>query len=105
MRAITAAFSCGPCFRFRSTPGNRLNTYHWCTDSVDGYDDEVVRRLAQQNRATTVEEGIHLVDSVQCGPQSRGYRPAPLVLDPAMGLNSEHSVQKLQQWMRDAVDT
>ena len=110
------SFFLWPMFSFQVYPGNRLNTYHWSTGSVDrctvwrgwysvgGYDDEVVRRLAQQDRATTVEEDIHLVESVQRGLQSRGYNPGPLVLDPAMGLNSEHSVQKLQQWMRDAVD-
>ena len=26
------------------------------------------------------------------------------VLDPACGLNSEHSVKRLQQWMREAVE-
>ena len=43
-----------------------------------GVDSEVVRRLAVQDRATTVEEDIHLVESVQRGLGSRGYRPGPL---------------------------
>jgi hypothetical protein len=51
-----------------------------------------------------VEEDIHLVESVQRGLKSSGYRPGPLVIDPLCGVNSEHSVQKLQQWMREAVD-
>ena len=111
------SFFLWPMFSFQVYPGNVLNTYHWRAHSVDqctvwrgwftprGEDSEVIRRLAIQDRATTVEEDIHLVESVFRGLQSRGYRPGPLVLDPACGLNSEHSVQKLQQWMREAVDT
>ncbi|MCP4820386.1 MAG: aromatic ring-hydroxylating dioxygenase subunit alpha, partial [Shimia sp.] len=45
-----------------------------------------------------------LVESVQRGLRSRGYVPGPLVLDPSCGVMSEHSVQRLQQWMREAVD-
>lgn len=105
-----------PMISFQVYPGNILNTYHWRVHGVDkvtvwrgwftidGVDDEVVRRLSIQDRATTVEEDIHLVESVQRGLKNRGYRPGPLVLDPACGVNSEHSVQKLQQWMREAVD-
>ena len=102
-------------FSFQVYPGNILNTYHWrAVDAdhviiwrgwytIDGTDSEVVRRLASQDRATTVEEDIHLVESVQRGLNSRGYKPGPLVLDPACGLRSEHSVHALQQWMRDAI--
>jgi phenylpropionate dioxygenase-like ring-hydroxylating dioxygenase large terminal subunit len=49
------------------------------------YDNETVRRLAIQDRATTVEEDIHLVESVQRGLKSRGYVPGPLVVDPPAG--------------------
>ena len=70
-----------------------------------GWDDEVIRRLAMQTAATTVEEDIRIVESVQRGLQSRGYRPGPLVVDPACGLNSEHSVQTLQQWMREGIES
>jgi hypothetical protein len=41
---------------------------------------------------------------VQRGLGSRGYRPGPLVIDPRCGVNSEHSVAVLQNWMRMAVD-
>jgi len=67
--------------------------------TVGGVDSDVIRRLAIQDRATTVEEDIRLVESVQRGLMSRGYRPGPLVLDPRCGVNSEHSVLALQQWM------
>jgi phenylpropionate dioxygenase-like ring-hydroxylating dioxygenase large terminal subunit len=103
-----------PMFSFQVYPGNILNSYHWrAIDadhvvvwrgwySIDGIDNETVRRLAIQDRATTVEEDIHLVESVQRGLKSRGYKPGPLVVDPACGVNSEHSILALQSWMREA---
>ena len=103
-----------PLFSFQVYPGNILNTYHWRPVdvdhvvvwrgwyTVDGVDSEVIRRLAVQDRSTTVEEDIYLVESVQRGLKSRGYTPGPLVVDPACGVNSEHSVKTLQSWMREA---
>ncbi|MEL6226528.1 MAG: aromatic ring-hydroxylating dioxygenase subunit alpha [Pseudomonadota bacterium] len=105
-----------PLFSFQVYPGNILNTYHWrAIDAehvivwrgwytVDGVDSGVIQRLAVQDRSTTIEEDIRLVESVQRGLRSRGYRPGPLVVDPKCGLNSEHSVLALQSWMREAVD-
>ena len=49
-------------------------------------------------------EDIALVESVQRGLNSRGYRPGPLVVDPCGGVDSEHSIRALQQWMREGVD-
>lgn len=72
--------------------------------SVDGAEDEKVRRLAKQDRETTVEEDIHLVESVQRGLGSRGYVPGPLVVDPQGGVNSEHPIMHLQRWMKEAID-
>ncbi len=105
-----------PLFSFQVYPGNILNTYHWrVVDvgkvvvwrgwySLNGKEDAVARQLAIQDRNTTVAEDITLVESVQRGLGSRGYSPGPLVLDPQCGVNSEHSVKALQQWMREAVD-
>lgn len=105
-----------PLFSFQVYPGNVLNTYHWRPEahdrvtvwrgwySEDGQDSEVIRRLAAQDRATTVEEDIRLVESVQRGLRSRGYRPGPLVIDPDCGVNSEHAIAKLHEWMRAGVD-
>jgi phenylpropionate dioxygenase-like ring-hydroxylating dioxygenase large terminal subunit len=105
-----------PMFSFQVYPGNVLNTYHWrpvdaghvvvwrgwyAADDADG---EIAAKLAVQDRKTTVEEDIRLVESVQRGLKSRGYVPGPLVVDPACGVNSEHSVKILQAWMREAVD-
>ncbi|MEM9604859.1 MAG: aromatic ring-hydroxylating dioxygenase subunit alpha [Pseudomonadota bacterium] len=105
-----------PMFSAQVYPGNVLNTYHWRATgpntvtvwrgwySVGGEDDESVRKLAIQDRETTVEEDIHLVESVQRGLQSRGYVPGPLVVDPNGGVSSEHPVMHLQRWMREAID-
>ena len=105
-----------PMFSFQVYPGNVLNTYHWRTVdadnvvvwrgwyTVDGVDSEVIRRLAIQDRATTVEEDIRLVESVQRGLRSMGYRPGPLVIDPACGVMSEHSIRTLQEWMKAGAD-
>ena len=103
-------------FSFQVYPGNVLNTYHWrALDaehvilwrgwySQNSEENETVRQLAIQDRETTVEEDIHLVESVQRGLNSRGYKPGPLVLDPKCGVNSEHPVMHLQKWMKEAID-
>ena len=110
------SFFLWPLFSFQVYPGNRLNTYHWRAHDVDsctiwrgwhtpgGADSETVRRLARQDRETTMAEDQRLVESVGKGMKSRGYRPGPLVLDPAGGIDSEHSIRTLQRWMREAVD-
>jgi len=102
-----------PMFSFQVYPGNRLNVYLWRPIdhenvvlwrgwfSIDGLEDPVVRQLAIQDRETTVAEDIGLVESVQRGLNSRGYKPGPLVLDPKGGVQSEHSIKVLQQWMRE----
>ncbi|MGB0694911.1 MAG: aromatic ring-hydroxylating oxygenase subunit alpha [Rhodospirillaceae bacterium] len=105
-----------PMFSFQVYPGNLLNTYHWRPVDVDhvvvwrgwysigGIDNETVRRMAVQDRSTTVEEDIRLVESVQRGLTSRGYVPGPLVVDPKSGVKSEHSIVALQNWIREALD-
>ncbi len=104
-----------PMFSFQCYPGNVLNTYHWRAHDVDnctvwrgwftpqGAESEVIRNLSLQDRNTTVAEDITLVESVHRGLKSRGYVPGPLVLDPNCGVMSEHSIAKLQHWMREAV--
>lgn len=104
-----------PMFSFQVYPGNVLNTYHWRPRGVDavtvwrgwytvhGAEDAAIAKLAKQDRETTVAEDILLVESVQQGLRSRGYRPGPLVLDPQCGLNSEHSLRALHGWIREAV--
>jgi phenylpropionate dioxygenase-like ring-hydroxylating dioxygenase large terminal subunit len=105
-----------PAFSFQVYPGNLLNTYLWrpasVTEtmayrgwySVDGAPSETVDRLAEQDRNTTVAEDVKLVNSVQRGLTSRGYRPAPLVIDPDFGVNSEHSIRALHEWVLEALE-
>lgn len=105
-----------PMFSFQCYPGNVLNTYHWRAQDVDhctvwrgwftpgGWESDVIRGLARQDRETTVEEDIRLVESVHRGLKSRGYRPGPLVVDPSGGVSSEHSIATLQKWMRDGIE-
>lgn len=105
-----------PMFSFQVYPGNRLNTYHWRDTghdtvevvrgwySIDGAEDSVTRQLAVQDRETTVAEDIELVESVQRGLRSKGYKPGPLVVDPAGGVNSENSIAALHRWMRESLE-
>ncbi len=104
-----------PSMSFQVYPGNVLNTYRfvptgvetvtvergWYTD--DEHDAPMIDTLAEQDRNTTVAEDIRLVESVQRGLKSRGYRPGPLVIDPAGGVNSEHSIHALNTWIREAL--
>ena len=105
-----------PMFSFQVYPGNVLNTYHWRPIdveavevwrgwyTVDGEESPVIRDLAVQDRESTVEEDIHLVESQQRGYKCLGYRPGPLVIDPQGGVNSEHSIKVLQQWVREGLE-
>ena len=105
-----------PTFSFQVYPGNTLNTYYWIPTGSDGVlvrrgwytvggeESEAIRGLARQDLDTTVAEDIRLVESVQRGLRSRGYRPAPLVIDPKSGVDSEHSLRALQGWFKDAID-
>jgi len=105
-----------PTVSFQVYPGNVLNTYHWTPLGVDrvlvrrgwftldGEWSDTIDKLADQDRDTTVAEDVLLVESVQKGLSSKGYQvPGPLVLDPAFGLRSEHSIKALNDWTREAV--
>lgn len=104
-----------PMFSFQVYPGNVLNTYLWRATApdrvsvirgwytVDGVESPEVEQLANQDSSTTVAEDVTLVESVQRGLNSRGYRPGPLVIDPNFGLNSEHSIKALYDWYLDAM--
>ncbi len=104
-----------PTFSFQIYPGNVLNTYHWrAVDhrttrvtrqwfAADGVETDTLFQLAEQDLSTTVAEDIRLVESVQRGLESGGYRPAPLVINPAGGVNSEHSIQALYGWLEEAM--
>lgn len=105
-----------PAFAFQVYPGGALNTYLWRPEGVEkvvvhrgwytgsGLPEETVRKLAQQDLDTTVAEDLGLVNSVQRGLRSKGYAPGPLVLDPDLGVNSEHSIRTLNRWLLKALD-
>ncbi len=96
-------------------PGGLVNSYSWRPLTVDSSrirrrwfsdrhgDDDKVRRVAELDRQTTFEEDLNLIRNVQRGLNSKGYRPGPLVLDPAEGVNSEHSVAALHGWFLDSL--
>lgn len=104
-----------PTISFQVYPGNVLNTYHWYPETVDstmvwrawftigGHRSDVIDQLADQDFNTTVAEDITLVESVQKGLNSRGFKPAPLVIDPKDGVNSEHSIRALNEWTLEAL--
>jgi phenylpropionate dioxygenase-like ring-hydroxylating dioxygenase large terminal subunit len=105
-----------PGISFQVYPGNILNTYFWRPQSAervtacrgwfcpDGVEDPTILKLAEQDRNTTVAEDIELVNSVQRGLKSKGYTPGPLILDPDLGVNSEHSVKALNDWLLEALE-
>ena len=103
-----------PTFSFQVYPGNVLNTYQWhAVDhrstrvirqwfARDGVESDTLSRLAEQDLGSTVAEDIRIVESVQRGLESGGYRPGPLVIDPSGGVNSEHSIRTLYAWLEEA---
>lgn len=96
-------------------PGGVVNNYYWRPLGVDntrvhrgwfsddGQVDETLQKVIDLDWTTTVAEDLDLVKSVQRGLQSKGYRPGPLVIDPNGGIESELSIAKLHEWMREAV--
>lgn len=104
-----------PGISFQVYPGGVLNTYVWRPTGVaattvyrgwygpEGDAPKAVDQLAAQDLETTVAEDIRLVNSVQRGLASRGYRPGPLIIDPDFGANSEHSLRALHEWLLEAL--
>lgn len=90
-----ASFFLWPTFSIQIYPGGVVNTYHWFPVDVE---NTVVHRswffgspeptpeqweIIELDRTTTFAEDLTIIDSVQRGMKSRGYRPGPLVLDPS----------------------
>ncbi len=73
----------------------------WYSDN--GEVDEVLRKVIDLDRNTTVAEDAELVKNVQRGLNSMGYSAGPLVLNPEEGIESEHSIAALHQWVRAAI--
>jgi phenylpropionate dioxygenase-like ring-hydroxylating dioxygenase large terminal subunit len=111
-----ASFYLFPAFSLQLYPGGVVNTYHWRPTahddtlvhrgwfSADGVVDDTLQAVIDRDRETTFAEDLTLVKAVQRGLASPGYRPGPLVIAPACGINSEHSIAALHAWMREALD-
>ena len=110
------SFFLWPAFSLQIYPSGLVNTYHWQPLSVgdtrvyrgwysrDGVVDDSLQKVIDLDRDTTFAEDLELVKRVQRGLGSMGYRPGPLVVNPDEGIDSEHSIAKLHEWMREAVD-
>ena len=110
-----ASFFLWPAFSLQIYPSHLVNTYCWRPVSVsetdvyrqfyssDGKVDAGLQKVIDLDRDTTFAEDLDLVASVQRGMGSRGYRGGPLVINPAEGVESEHSVAALQQWFRESI--
>lgn len=96
-------------------PGGVVNTYNWHPLQADqtrvtrgwyakdGKLTPELETLIELDRTTTFAEDLTLMNSVQRGMYSKGYRPGPLILDPAETILSEHPVLALQQLVREAL--
>ena len=97
-------------------PGGVVNSFSWRPLAVDdvrvhrgwysnsGEVDDDLQKVIDYDRDTTFQEDLDLVKNVQRGLNSRGYKPGPLVLDPGGGIDNELPIQKLHQWLREAID-
>ncbi|MBY8977456.1 aromatic ring-hydroxylating dioxygenase subunit alpha [Rhodobacteraceae bacterium NNCM2] len=102
-----------PCFSLQIYPGGVVNTYYWRPlshndtqvhrgwFSRDGVVDDVLQSVIDLDRDTTFAEDLLLVKAVQRGLGSKGYRPGPLVISTGCGINSEHSIAALHNWVRE----
>lgn len=106
------SFYLWPTFSVQIYPGRVVNTYHWFPLDVS---NTVVHRswffdgaeatpeqweIIEMDRTTTFAEDLSIIDSVQRGLNSRGYRPGPLVLDPSgvattLSENTAYELKKL----------
>ena len=104
------AFFVWPVSAIQCYPGQVVNTFRWVPLAVDRtllirewwFDTadltEAQSQLVTDDWENTVAEDFGIVESVQRGVASRGYKPGPLVEDPSgvCGVHSENSVRHLQ---------
>ncbi len=112
-----ASFYIWPAFSLQLYPSGLVNSYHWRPVDVantvvhrtwyskEGVVDDSLQRVIDLDRDTTFAEDLKLVKRIQRGLGSRGYSPGPLVLNPDGGIDSEHSIAALHDWVREASDT
>lgn len=110
------SFFLWPASSIQIYPGGLVNSFSWRPLQVadvrvfrgfysdSGEVDEVLQKIIDNDRETTFQEDLDIVKQVQRGLNSRGYKPGPLVLNPEGGINNERPIQKLHEWLREAVD-
>ena len=110
-----SSFYLFPGFSLQIYPGGLVNSYHWrpldventlvirSWFSADGKVDAQLQTVIDLDRETTFAEDLELVKATQRGLHSRGYRPAPLVIAPEGGIDSEHSIILLHNWVEEVL--
>ncbi|MEM7287130.1 MAG: aromatic ring-hydroxylating dioxygenase subunit alpha [Actinomycetota bacterium] len=111
------SFFTWPVSSIQCYPGRVLNTFRWVPLSVDRtllirewwFDREDPTKEQQEvielDWTTTVAEDFDLMDSVQRGVSSRGYRPGPLIesADGVATVHTEDTVPHLHSLLRSAL--
>ena len=104
------SFYTWPVSSIQCYPGQVINTFRWVPVAVDrtrlirewwfpsAQLTEEQSRLITEDWDNTAWEDSVIVESVQRGVSSRGYRPGPLIMDPSgtCDVHSENSVRHLQ---------
>lgn len=105
-----------PTFSIQVYPGNIVNTYRWWPKGVrhtviyrewwlpNGEATDEHMKLIELDRTKTFAEDLSLINSVQRGLSSRGYRAGPLMIDPQGGVNNELSVRALHKLVVEALE-
>ncbi len=111
------SFFTWPVSSIQCYPGRVLNTFRWVPLSVDRtllirewWFDRLdptpeQKAMIELDWNTTVAEDFAIMDSVQRGIASRGYRPGPLILDPSgvATVRSENTVAHLHVLLRNTL--
>ncbi|MEM7565372.1 MAG: aromatic ring-hydroxylating dioxygenase subunit alpha [Pseudomonadota bacterium] len=109
------SFYLWPATSIQFYPGGVVNSFAWSPLAVDdvrvfrsfysndGQVDDVLQKVIDSDRETTFQEDLDIVKEVQRGLKSRGYKPGPLIVDPQGGIDNELPIQKLHQWLREAI--
>ena len=111
------SFFSWPVSAIQCYPGRVLNSYRWVPLAVDRtllirewWLDQAEPTPQQQeiidlDWATTVAEDHSIINSVQRGVSSRGYRPGPLIVDPSgsAGVHAENGVAHIHHLLGEAL--
>ena len=105
-----------PNFAIQNHPGGMVNIRQWQPVSVDktyvfvdwylpsNEPNEHEKTVFAEHASGVFAEDIPIVEMVQQGLSSRGYRGGPLMIDREHTVLSEHAVAAIQSLWRDAMD-